>query len=66
MDISSISHCHTVLGVGVSMRTQSIIQDEGEGNVMVCAQLDSPSGGTEREVTVHLTSTQHGSTGLPR
>ena len=64
MDISSISHCHTLLGVRVSMRNQSTIQDEGEGNVIVCAQLDSPSGGIERGVTVHLASTQHGSTGL--
>ena len=47
------------------MRNQAIIQGEREGNVMVCAQLDSPSGGIEREVTVNLASTEHGSTGLP-
>ena len=45
------------------MRDSSIIRDESEGNVEVCAQLDGPTGGIERDVTVQLTSTENGSTG---
>ena len=39
----------------MSMRDTSITHNEGDGDVTVCARLDSPSGGIEKVIMVHLT-----------
>ena len=43
------------------MASSSIVQSEIDGDVSVCAQLDSPFGGIEREVFITLTKTSDSS-----
>ena len=41
-------------GAGVSLVNPTIVQNEGDGDVSVCARLDSPAGGAEREISLTL------------
>ena len=42
-------------GAGVSMSEASITHNEGDGDVTVCARLNSPAGGIEKEIFIQLT-----------
>ena len=37
---------------------QTIVQNEGDGNVSVCAKLDSPAGGAEKEIFITLNNSE--------
>ena len=37
------------------MSEASIAHNEGDGDVTVCAQLNSPAGGIEKEIFIQLT-----------
>ncbi|XP_064396234.1 mucin-2-like [Halichondria panicea] len=39
---------------GVSLVNPTIVQNEEDGNVSVCVRLDSPAGGTEKEIFITL------------
>ncbi len=41
-------------GAGVSLVNPTIVQNEGDGDVSVCARLDSPAGGAEKEIFIIL------------
>ncbi|XP_064407627.1 receptor-type tyrosine-protein phosphatase T-like [Halichondria panicea] len=41
----------------VSLVNQTIVQNEGDGDVSVCARLDSPEGGAEKEIFITLNNT---------
>ena len=41
-------------GAVVSLVDTTIVQDEGDGDVSVCARLDSPAGGAEKEIFIAL------------
>ncbi|XP_064396295.1 adhesion G protein-coupled receptor L3-like isoform X2 [Halichondria panicea] len=41
-------------GAVVSLVNPTIVQNEGDGDVSVCARLDSPAGGAEREIFIAL------------
>ena len=41
------------------MMSPSITQNERDGNVTVCAQLNSPAGGTGREIFITLTRSEN-------
>ncbi len=45
-------------GAVVSLVNTIIMQNEGDGDVSVCARLDSPVGGTEKEIFITLNSSQ--------
>ncbi len=45
-------------GAVVSLVNTTIMQNEGDGDVSVCARLDSPVGGTEKEIFITLNSSQ--------
>ncbi|XP_064407623.1 mucin-3A-like isoform X2 [Halichondria panicea] len=38
----------------VSLVNPTIVQNEGDGDVSVCARLDSPAGGTEKDIFITL------------
>ncbi|XP_064396216.1 uncharacterized protein LOC135343165 isoform X2 [Halichondria panicea] len=38
----------------ISLVNQTIVQNEGDGDVSVCARLDSPAGGAEKEIFITL------------
>ncbi len=41
-------------GAVVSLVNSTIVQNEGDGDVSVCVRLDSPAGGTEKEIFITL------------
>ncbi|XP_064396201.1 uncharacterized protein LOC135343155 [Halichondria panicea] len=41
----------------ISLVNQTIVQNEGDGDVSVCARLDSPVGGAEKEIFITLNNT---------
>ena len=45
-------------GALVSLLETTIVQDEGDGDVLVCVRLDSPEGGAEREIFITLNSSE--------
>ncbi len=36
----------------------TIVQNEGDGDVTVCASLNSPAGGTEKEIFITLNNSE--------
>ena len=57
--VSSESHEHIneslfLTDAVVSLVNPTIVQNEGDGDVSVCARLDSPVGGTEKEIFITL------------
>ncbi len=55
-----ISHIHVLVltGAGVSLVNPTIVQNEGDGDVRVCARLTSPSGGAEKEIFITLNNSE--------
>ncbi len=49
-----MKHALALTGAGVSLVSPTIVQNEGDGDVSVCARLDSPAGGAEREISLTL------------
>ena len=45
-------------GAVVSLVNPTIVQNEGDGDVSVCARLDSPVGGAEKEIFITLNSSE--------
>ena len=45
-------------GAVISLVNQTIVQNEGDGDVSVCARLDSPVGGTEKEIFITLNNSE--------
>ncbi len=45
-------------GTVVSLVNPTIVQNEGNGDVSVCARLDSPVGGAEKEIFITLNSSE--------
>ncbi len=45
-------------GAVISLVNQTIVQNEGDGNVSVCAKLDSPAGGAEKEIFITLNNSE--------
>ncbi len=55
-----ISHIHVLVltGAVVSLVNPTIVQNEGDGDVTVCAILTSPSGGAEKEIVITLNNSE--------
>ncbi len=52
---SSISTCScSYRCCSISLVNPTIVQNEGDGDVSVCARLESPEGGTEKEIVIDL------------
>ncbi len=51
-------HSLALTGAVVSLVNPTIVQNEGDGDVSVCARLDSPAGGTEREIFITLNNSE--------
>ncbi len=49
-----MKHALALTGAVVSLVNPTIVQNEGGGDVSVCARLDSPDGGTEKEIFITL------------
>ena len=45
---------HSLTGAVVSLVNPTIVQNEGDGDMLFCARLDSPAGGTEKEIFITL------------
>ena len=45
-------------GAVISLVNQTIVQNEGDGDVSVCARLDSPAGGAEKEIFITLNNSE--------
>ncbi len=54
------SHIHVLAltGAVVSLVNPTIVQNEGDGDVTVCASLTSPDGGTEKEIVITLNNSE--------
>ncbi len=53
-----MKHALDLTGAGVSLVNPTIVQNEGDGDVSVCARLDSPAGGTEKEIFITLNNSE--------
>ncbi len=49
-----MKHAFVLTGAVVSLVNPTIVQNEGDGDVSVCARLDSPAGGAEKEIFITL------------
>ncbi len=45
-------------GAGVSLVNTTIVQNEGDGDVTVCASLNSPAGGIDKEIFITLNNSE--------
>ncbi len=54
----SLIHCPCSYRAGVSLLNTSIVQNEGDGDVRVCARLNSPAGGIEKEIFIILNNSR--------
>ena len=53
-----ISIALALTGAGVSLVNTAIVQNEGDGDVRVCARLNSPAGGIEKEIFITLNNSE--------
>ncbi len=44
----------------MSLVNPTIVQNEGDGDVRVCASLTSPAGGIEKEIFITLSNSEFG------
>ncbi len=51
-------HVLALTGAGVSLVNPTIVQNEGDGDVSVCARLNSPAGGIEKEIFITLNNSE--------
>ncbi len=51
-------HNLVLTGAVVSLVNPTIVQNEGDGDVSVCARLDSPAGGVERDIFIALNNSE--------